>query len=313
MRGIVALAVGCGLPLLATPPTKAASAKAVDTGTGPADTTPAETGPGDTTRTRTTRTGTVPAGTGPADTTRTRTTRTGTVPADTTRTGTGPAETTPTETTTARTAPAKAEMVVLRPGDRGANVLLLQRKLRRGGYYFGNVNGVYDDQTKFAVWAFQKKRRLRPQGAVGPGILRALERPARNRPLVPTGADNRVEIDLRNQLLTVYRQRRPVLISHMSTGAERSYCENGHCGNAVTPVGDFRVTKRSPGWSTGPLGAMYNSLYFVGGIAIHGSTKVPLTPASHGCVRIPLTTSVRLYRMVQVGEPVYVRGKAYTP
>ncbi|MEU6713076.1 L,D-transpeptidase family protein [Nonomuraea sp. NPDC046802] len=308
MRGIVALAVGCGLPLLATTPTKAASVKAAHTGTGPADTAPAGTGPSDTARTRTTRTGTAPAGTGPADTTRTETTRTETVPA-----GTVPADTTRTETTTARTAPAKAEMVVLRPGDRGANVLLLQRKLHRRGYYFGNVNGVYDDQTKFAVWAFQKKRRLTPQGAVGPGLWRALERPVRNRPLVPTGADNRVEIDLSRQLLTVYRHRRPVLISHMSTGAERSYCEKGHCGNAVTPVGDFRVTKRSPGWSTGPLGAMYNSLYFVGGIAIHGSTKVPLTPASHGCVRIPLTTSVRLYRMVQVGEPVYVRGKAYTP
>ncbi|MFC7589837.1 L,D-transpeptidase [Nonomuraea antimicrobica] len=131
----------------------------------------------------------------------------------------------------------------------------------------------------------------------------------RRRPLVPGGAADRVEISLREQLLTVYRKRRPVLYSHISTGAEVRYCEGGRCGTAITPVGDFRVQSRAPGWTTGRLGSMFNSLYFTGAIAMHGSTKVPLHPASHGCVRLPLETSKRLYEIVKVGEPVYVRGQ----
>ncbi|MFB4266257.1 L,D-transpeptidase family protein [Nonomuraea sp. GTA35] len=199
--------------------------------------------------------------------------------------------------------------VVLRPGDRGEAVKLLQAKLHRGRYYFGKINGVYDDQTKMAVWALQKHRRLMPQGEVGSRVWAALDRSARHRPLVPGGGPDRVEISLRDQLLTVYRDRKPALITHISSGAEVRYCEDGRCGNAITPVGDFRVSRRAPGWTTGRLGSMFNSLYFVGGIAMHGSTKVPLRPASHGCVRVPLTTSKRLFEMVKIGEPVYVRGK----
>ncbi|GAB2917252.1 hypothetical protein GCM10027203_16150 [Nonomuraea fastidiosa] len=214
-----------------------------------------------------------------------------------------PAESTTTEEE------AESKPVLLRPGDKGAAVRTLQRKLHRGRYYFGPINGKYDEQTKFAVWAFQKHKRMMLSNQVGPKMLSALDKPVRHKVLVPQGAANRVEINLTKQLLVVYRSRRPVLISHISTGAEVRYCENGRCGNAITPVGDFRVLRRAPGWTTGPLGSMYNSLYFTGAIAMHGSTKVPLRPASHGCVRLPLETSKRLYQMVKIGEPVHVRGK----
>ncbi|QYC38899.1 hypothetical protein Nocox_06360 [Nonomuraea coxensis DSM 45129] len=204
-----------------------------------------------------------------------------------------------------------ASVTVLRPGDRGEEVRALQRRLHQGGFYFGRYNGVYDEQTKFAVWALQKTRRMMPRGAVGPEVWKALDRRSRQRPLVPRGAANRVEVDLSYQLLTVYRNRRPVLTSHISSGAEVRYCKDGRCGTAITPVGDFRVTSRAPGWTTGRLGSMFNSLYFVGGIALHGSTQVPLRPASHGCVRVPITVSKRLFELVKIGDPVYVRGKIY--
>jgi L,D-transpeptidase catalytic domain/Putative peptidoglycan binding domain len=211
-----------------------------------------------------------------------------------------------------RPADAEVEPVVLRPGHRGESVRSLQKRLHGRGHYFGKINGVYDDQTRFAVWALQKSRGMTPRGEVGRAVWKALDRPARVRPLVPGGAADRVEIDLTRQLLTVYRHRRPVLTSHISSGAQVGYCHNGHCGDAVTPVGDFRVTSRAPGWTTGRLGSMFNSLYFVGGVAIHGSAHVPLRPASHGCVRVPMTVSKRLYEIVGIGDPVYVRG-AYKP
>ncbi|TDD15955.1 murein L,D-transpeptidase [Nonomuraea diastatica] len=204
---------------------------------------------------------------------------------------------------------AEVKAPVLRPGDRGKEVEQLQRRLHQGRYYFGKINGRYDEQTKFAVWALQKSHKMETRGAVGPEVWRALDRRLRTRALVPTGPANRVEVRLRDQLLIVYRGHRPALISHISSGAQRRWCLNGRCGDAVTPGGDFRVNRRAPGWTTGPLGSMYNSLYFVGGIAMHGSTKVPNRPASHGCVRVPMETSKRLYEMVGIGEPVYVRQK----
>ncbi|MEV0159440.1 L,D-transpeptidase family protein [Nonomuraea fuscirosea] len=240
-----------------------------------------------------------------ADTTRAGGTQTSTTPTGTTRTGTG-------RTDAGQAGSASTGAVagaLLRPGDRGEAVRLLQRRLHAGHYYYGKINGVYDEQTKFAVWALQKNRRMAPKGEVGRQVWNALDKPARRRPLVPNGGPDRVEINLRDQFLTVYRDRKPVLFSHISTGAEVRYCEGGRCGTAITPVGDFRVQTRAPGWTTGRLGSMFNSLYFTGGIAMHGSTKVPLRPASHGCVRLPIETSKRLYEMVKVGEPVYVRGK----
>jgi len=53
---------------------------------------------------------------------------------------------------------------------------------------------------------------------------------------------------------------------------------------------------------------MYNPLYIVGGIAIHGSLDVPAYPASHGCIRIPMFASQRLPHMVPNRMPVYVYG-----
>ncbi|PZG29466.1 murein L,D-transpeptidase [Spongiactinospora gelatinilytica] len=207
----------------------------------------------------------------------------------------------------AAAAPAAAGSEVLRPGDSGMEVKRLQRALDRLGFDPGPVNGRFGHETTTALWAFQKSRGLPTRAAADEYVWRAIDRRRAPQAMVPGGAADRVEINLGRQLLTVYRAHRPVLISHVSTGAEVHYCHNGRCGDAVTPVGDYRVTSKSPGWTTGPLGSMYNSLYFNGGIAMHGSTKVPPRPASHGCVRLPMHVADRLYRMVGVGEPVYVR------
>jgi lipoprotein-anchoring transpeptidase ErfK/SrfK len=45
-----------------------------------------------------------------------------------------------------------------------------------------------------------------------------------------------------------------------------------------------------------------------GGYAIHGGPAVPLHPASHGCVRIPMSTSDIVAKLLPVGTRVYVRG-----
>src|SRR5205823_6234288 len=61
------------------------------------------------------------------------------------------------------------------------------------------------------------------------------------------------------------------------------------------------------------LGVLYNPLFFNGGIAIHGEPAVPTYPASHGCVRIPMSDSLWFYNTVTKGTPVYVLGGAKAP
>ena len=48
------------------------------------------------------------------------------------------------------------------------------------------------------------------------------------------------------------------------------------------------------------------SKYFNGGIAVHGSGSVPATPASHGCVRIPMHIAERFPGLVANGESIEV-------
>ncbi|GAA4053928.1 L,D-transpeptidase family protein [Nonomuraea soli] len=186
------------------------------------------------------------------------------------------------------------------------DLLQVEQRLAEQRFDPGPVDGVRTRETTVALWGLQKLNGLRPTGRLTKATLRALERPREVRPLVKKGARNRVEVDLERQLMVVYTDGRPALISHVSTGANRTYCVRGRCGDAVTPVGAFRVYHRVGGWQNGWLGAMYKPIYFNNGIALHGSTKVPRRPASHGCVRVPLHTADRLFRLVKMDFPVYV-------
>ena len=55
-----------------------------------------------------------------------------------------------------------------------------------------------------------------------------------------------------------------------------------------------------------PLGGMWNPVYFNFGIAVHGAENVPLEPASHGCVRIPMHISEYFQSMVSLGDRILV-------
>jgi hypothetical protein len=92
----------------------------------------------------------------------------------------------------------------------------------------------------------------------------------------------------------------------VSTGSNERFCSEGWCRKAVTPTGSFTVYQKDFGWETGPLGSLYNAQYFNGGIAVHGAYSVPGYPASHGCVRIPMSAAEWFPDRVIVGTPVYV-------
>ncbi len=59
-------------------------------------------------------------------------------------------------------------------GSRGSEVTQIQTKLKRWGYYSGNVDGIYGTQTVNAVKYFQRKNGLTADGIAGPATLKAM-------------------------------------------------------------------------------------------------------------------------------------------
>ena len=70
--------------------------------------------------------------------------------------------------------------------------------------------------------------------------------------------------------------------------------------------GRFTIQRKLMGWRRSTLGLLYYPCYFSGGVAIHGSLSVPVNPASHGCVRVPMYVARGLSEMMPVGMPVIV-------
>jgi peptidoglycan hydrolase-like protein with peptidoglycan-binding domain len=204
----------------------------------------------------------------------------------------------------------------LRLGAKGAAVKELQSRLRELGYVPGKIDARYGGATQAAVWAFQKVQGISPTSTVSNRTWRALESPAAPKILVPNGKPDRVEINLTKQIAVLYRAGAVKLITHISSGSGIPYCETTtwqgkpqrFCGSARTPTGDFKTTWRASGWHKSYLGQLYNPIFFNGGIALHGALSVPLYPASHGCVRLPMNVASVLPGLLGKGVPVHVRG-----
>ena len=235
----------------------------------------------------------------------------------TTTTTAAPTTTTaaPTTTTTAAPAPKPAAKppAGLGPGARGAAVLDLEKRLDAQRYDVGAVDGVFDSTTTHAVMAFQKVHGLGRTGRATDEVVVLAATVGPPGPLVPGGGATRVEVDIQRQVLFLYQGGTLFRVLPVSTGNGARFCVSGRCTRAVTPGGSYRVSRRVGGWDSGPLGRLHNPLYFNGGIAIHGATSVPSYPASHGCVRIPMSASPWVPSKIPNGTPVYVKGGPNAP
>jgi len=178
--------------------------------------------------------------------------------------------------------PAPAAPAVAGVATPAPSLLQVEQKLASLAYDVGPVDGVGDDQTNSAVMAFQKVNGLPRTGVLDdvlPGqIMAASGFPA---PLKPDGEPNRIEVSLARQVLFLYEGGTLTKILPVATGTSKT----------PTPTGTFRIYRQDPGWHTSRLGRLHNAQYFIGGYAIHGSTSVPAEPASHGCIRIPMSAS----------------------
>ncbi len=214
-----------------------------------------------------------------------------------------------TTTTTAAPKVTTPPPAGLGSGASGPAVLALQQRLQALHYWVGpTADGVFAQDTVYAVTAFQKVTGMARTGRATDDVLKALETATTPAPLVPGGEAHRVEVDIPRQVLFLYEGGSITEILPVSTGSMERFCSEGYCRIAGTPTGAFHVYRQDTGWNDGPLGALYNANFIVGGIAIHGAQSVPATPASHGCIRIPMSAAEGFPAKARVGTPVYVTG-----
>lgn len=114
-----------------------------------------------------------------------------------------------------------------------------------------------------------------------------------------------VVVSLPEQLVHVYRNGIRIAVSTCSTG------KPGHS----TPTGVFVVLQkdknhRSSTYNEAPMPNM-NRLTW-SGIALHAG-NLPGYPASHGCVRLPLDFSAKLFDVTHLGTPVIIAGSHSDP
>jgi hypothetical protein len=220
--------------------------------------------------------------------------------------------------------------VPLSKGNTGPEVERLQQRLKELGFDPGPVDGQFGDLTRAAVWAFEKlvlqTPRTEATGRVTNEMWHRMQDPLVIMPRRPDAASaNHTEVYLPEQVVAFFVDDRPALITHMSSGTGEQWCEEvtispgeygnengteplkrGECGISTTPGGVFEYYRRVEGVRQSGLGGMWNPVYFNYGIAIHGAINVPLEPASHGCIRIPMAISEYFQELVSDGDQVYV-------
>lgn len=188
----------------------------------------------------------------------------------------------------------------------GSRTLGVQQALVDQKYDPGPADGSFGLKTTQSVWAWQALHGLPRTGVVTPVMERSILARGAQPMLRPDLGPTHSEVDLGRQVLLVFRDGKAQLITHVSTGSGRHYCDKGSCGTAITGTGSFHFQRRVKGWRHAPLGLLYNPVYFNGGIAVHGAPSVPNYPASHGCVRIPMHIAEYFPGLVAKGDPIAV-------
>lgn len=115
------------------------------------------------------------------------------------------------------------------------------------------------------------------------------------------GGPKRVEVDLSTQRLRAWEGDRLVMQSRISSGR-----------NNATPTGSFRASSYK---ARHHYSSLYHNAYMpysvqvAGDVFIHGYSEVPRYPASHGCIRLPVSGSnpaKRFFEWVSPGTPIRI-------
>ena len=116
----------------------------------------------------------------------------------------------------------------------------------------------------------------------------------------PDGEPTRIVVSLTRQMAWVYQGDAMVAATTISSGS----------GGHESPVGEFPILgkdrfHKSNRYSAAPMPFMLRLNSF--GVALHGG-KLPGYPASHGCIRLPMTFAQKLFGLAKIGDTVFVEG-----
>ena len=117
---------------------------------------------------------------------------------------------------------------------------------------------------------------------------------------IPATGEAQVVIDLKTQLLYVYRADKLVGVSTISSGKKGSETQLGFWKVLIKKKNGF-----SRKYDNAPM--PYMQMYDHKGLAFHGG-KLPGYPASHGCVRLPVKFAERLFPLTKIGTKVIIEG-----
>jgi len=187
-----------------------------------------------------------------------------------------------------------------------AQIREAERLLADLGYWTGAADGVFDEATRFALVAFQKWEQRPITGGLTIEEVEAIRNASRPSPR--DGDYEHVEVDVDRQVLMIFDGKGGLRVLPVSTGTDKPFVYDGQTSIAYTPRGRFVVYDKGVGWEDNSLG-MYFANFISGGIAIHGSRSVPVEPASHGCIRIPLFASREVSKRLPLGTIVLVYDK----
>lgn len=211
-----------------------------------------------------------------------------------------PSTTDTTPTTTAAPPPAPTTLPLTGPdlakGSTGAEVWLLQARLLERGFWLSDYPGVFGENTRHAVVAYQKFHDLPRTGRVDALTRFHIGGTADRAQPLRGNFGHTIEIDIRRQVLIVASGGRTDWVFDISSGK----------ASTKTPRGSFRIQRQINGLRRSALGTLWRPKYFTGGYALHGSPSVPAYPASHGCVRMTNAEIDYLWAsgLANIGTPI---------
>jgi peptidoglycan hydrolase-like protein with peptidoglycan-binding domain len=171
-------------------------------------------------------------------------------------------------------------------------IMALQRRLARLGYVLGS-QGHFDGRTDRAVLAFRKVTGMSRTSEASIGVMRRIAQGKGAFKIRRPDHGRHAEADLTRQVLALIEGGKVRRIYPISSGKP----------STPTVLGSFRVYSKTPG--TNAKG-MVDSAYFIRGYATHGYPSVPIYPASHGCLRLPIPDARTVFNWMRIGTPVDV-------
>jgi hypothetical protein len=227
----------------------------------------------------------------------------------------------------------------LTDGSKGADVMRLQHRLAELNFPPGEIDGRFGADLQQAVWASKalvlgiSYRRLADDtenSNVDPALWQLLSEPITISPRHLDKANRtHVEIYLALQVLIVFVNNAPELVTHVSSGVPngeplRSSCDQTTQGAGTsdsarpattespartgTPWGVFSVSSKLAGYRPSDLGGEFNPAFFYRDLSIYGAREVPLVPATCGSIRMTVGISTVFAHLVHKGDPVYIWG-----